>query len=271
MRAVPIAALLLFTLIASPAAAQTGGWFGRVDATQAEQPRWITPLATTTPRLEEEVRYDLAWQLKPDGMTTFDAGAGKGLEVIPSERVEIIVGVPAYFERDDPRVADGFGDESFLLKYRLASANESHGDYIVTAFLGLTLPTGSGANGAPHAVVTPTLAYGKGLGAFDVQGTFGVSMPTGDTAALGRVYAFNDALQYRGVPKVWPELEINATVRQGGARSGERVVYLTPGLVVGKLRLRGRIGLTLGAGVQFAISDVRPSDHNIIVSMRMPF
>ncbi len=33
-------------------------WFDRVDRTQAEQPHWITPLATTTPRLEEEFRYD---------------------------------------------------------------------------------------------------------------------------------------------------------------------------------------------------------------------
>jgi len=33
-------------------------WFQRVDKTQAEQPHWITPLATTTPRLEEELRYD---------------------------------------------------------------------------------------------------------------------------------------------------------------------------------------------------------------------
>jgi hypothetical protein len=29
-------------------------WFQRVDKTQSEQPNWITPIATTTPRLEEE-------------------------------------------------------------------------------------------------------------------------------------------------------------------------------------------------------------------------
>jgi hypothetical protein len=33
-----------------------GDWFGRVDKTKDEQPHWVTPLATTTPRLEEEYR-----------------------------------------------------------------------------------------------------------------------------------------------------------------------------------------------------------------------
>ena len=27
-------------------------WFARVDKTKDEQPHWVTPLATTTPRLE---------------------------------------------------------------------------------------------------------------------------------------------------------------------------------------------------------------------------
>jgi len=37
-------------------------WFDMGSATQAQQPRWITPLATTTPRLEQEFRYDIQWQ-----------------------------------------------------------------------------------------------------------------------------------------------------------------------------------------------------------------
>ena len=51
------ALLLLLTLSTAPRArAQEGyfsSWFARVDKTQAEQPHWITPIATTTPRLEE--------------------------------------------------------------------------------------------------------------------------------------------------------------------------------------------------------------------------
>ncbi len=34
----------------------------RVSATQAEQPHWITPLVTVTPRLEQEIRTDFVHQ-----------------------------------------------------------------------------------------------------------------------------------------------------------------------------------------------------------------
>jgi hypothetical protein len=37
-------------------------WFNMVSETQAEQPHWITPLNTMTPRLEQEFRYDIQWQ-----------------------------------------------------------------------------------------------------------------------------------------------------------------------------------------------------------------
>jgi hypothetical protein len=33
-------------------------WFDMVSRTQAEQPHWVTPVATTTPRLEQEFRFD---------------------------------------------------------------------------------------------------------------------------------------------------------------------------------------------------------------------
>ena len=69
-------------------------WFNRVDHTQAEQPHWATPLATTTPRLEEEFRCDTFWQTNNSGITTENYGAAKGLELIPAERVEVMLVAP---------------------------------------------------------------------------------------------------------------------------------------------------------------------------------
>jgi len=40
-------------------------WFSMVSATQAEQPHWITPVVTVTPRLEQEFRFDLSRQVQP--------------------------------------------------------------------------------------------------------------------------------------------------------------------------------------------------------------
>ncbi len=118
-------------------------WFNRVDQTQAEQPHWATPLATTTPRLEEEFRYDTFWQTNNSGITTQNYGGAKGLELIPAERIEVILVVPpAYIVHNNPAVKDGFGDWGFLVKYRILSSNEDHGKYILTAFFQTTFPTG---------------------------------------------------------------------------------------------------------------------------------
>ena len=135
-------------------------YFARVDRNQAEQPHWKTPVATTTPRLEQEIRYDILWQPHADGSTTVNYSGSKGLELIPAKNVEVIIAIPPYIVHNNRRQVDGFGDESFLVKYRLLSRNEEKGNYILTAFLGGSIPTGSHTNGARHAVLTPTLAFG---------------------------------------------------------------------------------------------------------------
>jgi len=71
-------------------------WFVRVSKTQAEQPHWVTPLVTVTPRLEQELRYDQIWQSRPNGQTLTSFGGGKGLELIPTEQIEVILGIPAW-------------------------------------------------------------------------------------------------------------------------------------------------------------------------------
>src|SRR5271157_3479074 len=60
-------------------------WSSRVDEAQGSQPHWITPIATVTPRLEEEFRYDQYWEGLSHGSATDVYGAGKGIELIPWE------------------------------------------------------------------------------------------------------------------------------------------------------------------------------------------
>jgi hypothetical protein len=262
-------------LIVMPAAVAQDGyfaqWFDRVDKTQAEQPHWLTPLATTTPRLEEEFRYDQLWQTNAKGITTDNDDGGKGLELIPSEKVEVIFNLPPYLAHNDPKVHDGWGDVAFLVKYRLLSANEEGGNYILTAFLSWSLPSGDHRNGALHPVITPTIAYGKGFGHFDVQGTFGVGLPTSDTNVLGRSYAWNNTFQYRIFRKFWPEVELNSTFFQDGKNDGMKQNFVTPGLVLGRFRLRRRVGFTIGGGYQIATTRFHTSNHNAILSIRFPF
>ncbi len=246
-------------------------WFHRVDKIQSEQPHWITPLATVTPRLEEEFRYDVDWLTANNGVTTENFGGGKGLELIPFQNVEVLLNPPPYIVHNNPAVPDGFGDFSFTVKYRLLSANEQRGNYILTAFFGASLPTGSHTNGARAAILTPTIAYGKGFGRFDLQGTFGVSFPASDTNVVSKTLAWNNAAQIHIFKKFWPEIESNSTFFSGGVNGGRKQTFITPGLVIGKIHIAKRIGLTFGGGFQIAVTHFHSSNHNGILSIRFPF
>ncbi|HUA39763.1 MAG TPA: transporter [Candidatus Sulfopaludibacter sp.] len=257
----------------SPVENYFSDWFARVSKTQAEQPHWITPVATVTPRLEEELRYDQSWETVPGGDTLKSFGGGKGLELIPAEHVELIFGVPAWQSEDTSPHKRGWTDESFLLKYRLLSANEEEGNYILTAFLGLSVPTGSADFTTHHYAVTPTVAFGKGWGDFDFQTTFGVSVPDDGSApaGAGTPLLLNTAFQYRVMKNLWPEFEVNYTHWPNGKHDGLDQAFLTPGLVVGKIPIAGRVGLTFGAGYQIAVTDHPLYRHNFILTMRIPF
>ncbi|HKM46209.1 MAG TPA: hypothetical protein VJX69_01400 [Terriglobales bacterium] len=245
-------------------------WFNMVSQTQAEQPHWITPLATTTPRLEQEFRYDLQWQTHNSGLVTDNYGVSKGLEIIPAKNVEVIVAVPPYVV-NNPDSPDGFGDWQFLVKYRMAAGNEQHGNYILSAFFQMSLPTGQYEQGATNPVITPTFAYGKGFKDFDVQGTFGISLPTGNTMAIGRNLTWNNTFQYRIFKKIWPETELNFTHYYQGPHSGHTLLYATPGLVLGRFNLWHRLAFTFGGGYEIATTSFHPTNHIPILSIRFPF
>ncbi len=246
-------------------------WFPRVTQIQSEQPHWITPLVTVTPRLEEEVRYDQFFQSSRDGLATDNFGGGKGIELIPFQNTEVIIGVPAFLKRNIPRNTDGFADWPFLLKYRLLSANEENGNYIVTAFMGFSVPTGSNVNGNGHALFTPTLAAGRGFGDFDVQSTVGVAFSSGGRNRLGMPLAFNTAFQYRLFRYFWPEFETNYSWQSYGGDTGHQMLYLTPGILIGRIPIHDRVGLTFGLGEQVAVTFHRNYNHNLILTARIPF
>jgi hypothetical protein len=248
-------------------------WFARVSRIQAAQPHWITPMTTVTPRLEEEYRYDQSWETTSKGSTVTSYGGGKGLELIPCENIEVILGVPAWQSYNKPAGKDGFADDSFLVKYRIAAANEENGNYIVTGFLGLSVPTGQHELTEDHYIVTPTIALGKGWGNFDVQSTLGVSIPDNGAApeGSGTPLQINTAFQYNLVKVLWPELEVNYTYWGNGEHEGKSQVFLSPGFLLGRFPIWHRVGATIGLAYQVAVSDKPTFNHNFLLSMRIPF
>jgi len=168
-------------------------------------------------------------------------------------------------------VPDGYGDLSFLMKCRIAAANEEHGNYIVTAFLRASIPTGSHTNGAREATITPTIAAGKGWGNFDAVTTFGAILPVDETALIGRQIVWNTTFQYRVLRKVWPEAEINSTFFSDGPNNRKKQTFITPGFVLGKFPLWHRLGFTVGTGVQIAATQFNTYNHKYILTIRFPF
>ncbi len=260
-------------------------WFPRVTRIQSEQPHWVTPLVTVTPRLEEEYRYDQLWQAQPHGKALDNFGANKGLELIPWYNVELILGVPGWVARNGalphkPKkgkkpatrpASDGWADETFLIKYRILGANEEQGNYILTVFMGFSVPTGDDGNSNGHTIYTPTIAFGKGFGDFDLQSTVGLSIPNGGPDRLSMPLAWNTAFQYRVFRYFWPELETNYTWFPIGENTGKNQLFLTPGLLIGRIPIHGRVGLTFGAGYQIAVTHHPAYNHAVVFSGRIPF
>lgn len=283
---------LLFSLAGALASGQsvaTGDSFiaryqARVSATQNQQPHWITPLVTVTPRLEQEFRADFVRRSTTNGLHTWILGNGKGLEIIPARRIELLFNVPPFISHEGAaQTSDGFGDLSFNSKFRFFARNEEHGNAIVTGFFAASIPTGKNENGSCCAVVTPTLALGKGWGPIALTSTAGGSLPVTGAGHLGHTIGWNTAAQYhlasRGLGRFfWPEVESNASFFFGGANDGETTTYLTPGIIVGRIPLThpqgdrpGRLGLTFGAGEQIAVTHFHRTNHNLVITVRMPF
>jgi hypothetical protein len=279
--------LFVFLVLTRPAHAQTVAsgaadqgtgiysflvhWDERALKSQFEQPNWLTPVITSTARLKQEIRYDISWQRNVDGTTTENYGGGRGFTTIPVNRVEISINLPPYIVHHERNLYDGFGDLSFMAKFRILAGNHEEGDYVLTAFLAVSAPTGSYKNGSPHPVITPTIAGGKGLGDFVYQGTFGCDLPSAQTAILGRRLILNNAFQYRGFGKVWPEIEVNSNFFSSGPNDGKKQVYLTPGISAGRFVIYRHLQLSTGAGIEMAVTRFHSFAHQAVFTVRLPF
>lgn len=254
-------------------------WAEIAHAAKASQPDWMTPLATVTPRLEQEFRSDQFFEHTGNGAGVGVYDGGKGFEFIPTMTNEVLINLPPYEQRTKVNPASGWGDwPALTIKQRLISANKENGDYIVTAFLGVQAPTGTVPFTNDAWVVTPTLAVGKGWGNFDIQATIGIPIPLEQEETIGTSIVSNIAFQYHIAEYFWPEFEVNYTHWADGERSGRDQVFLTPGLILGRLKIAKDSNLVIGAGYQFAVTPLATKpvltptyEHNWIITTRLSF
>jgi hypothetical protein len=277
MRAVGAAAVIaLLAAVPARARAQDDGgfiasWLARVELIKRDQPTFITPMFSTTGRLVQAWRSDFAWRTTPDGGMTAFYGNGKGLDMVPFSPVQFVINVPAYAAHREPAARDGYGDWPLSVKYRLVSHGPNDGNDLVTALLGVSIPTGGKANGAQHTVFTPQLAGGKGWGWFDVQMSGGVGVPSSGAEELGHALTLNVAPQYHVMERLWTQLELNATAWRGGTHAGQTQAFISPGFYLGRFPFYQRVGFDAGVGMQIAVTRFHQYDHALNVSLLFPF
>jgi hypothetical protein len=268
-----------------------------VSATQNAQPHWMTPLVTVTPRLEQEFRWDVYNQNNGAGsqgnsqhITNYGGPGGPRIEFIPSYDWEVILAPPPYETATGPKgTASGFGDwPMFLIKYRIASANEEHGNYIVTTFFQMTDALGTAGKISTNVTTAqPTLAVGKGWGDFDIQSTFSVQIPVGalsspgntpqmNMTSFGDPFLWNTTFQYQVFKYFWPELEVNYEYWPNGEHKNLNQVLLTPGLILGRFQIGNDtptrpINLIIGAGYQMAVTPNPVTQNNFVGTIRVTF
>ncbi len=260
-------------------AASLARWSDLARDARAGQPGWSSPLVTTTALLEQRFRVDTAFQHAGNGADTVVLDGGRGLDLIVGRTEEVQVGLVPYDIRSGKGRSTGFGDWPFArFKQQLASSPASAGNYVLSAWLQVQAPTGAMAFTNRAWVLLPTLGFGKGWGEFNVQGTMGAVIPTAHEGKLGTQLVSNTALQYRLLGVLWPQVEVNWTYYPDGQRGGKHQVFLTPGLVVGRLPLTPHLNLTLGVGYQSAVtpnyraSPLTPAYNRAwIVTSRMSF
>lgn len=233
-------------------------WEATAEAARAQQPSWSSPIATTTGLLEQRFRFDVEDEHSGNHSDTTILDGGKGLDLIVSDSNEIQVAMAPYEFRSATGTSPGqvgFGDWAFLrLEQRLASSPQDKDDYVLSAWMQIQAPMGVAAFTNGSWTFQPTLAFGKGWGPVDIQGTLAGVIPTRNLTTLGRQFQSNTAIQYHFMGIFWPELEVNWTYYPDGQRAGLNQVFLTPGLTIGRFRLSNATTFTTGLGYQIAVS-----------------
>ena len=251
-------------------------WEKRASQQQSRQPSWPPPVVAPYPMLIQVFRSDFTRQVTPALTDTWNYGASRGLNLIPGFNSEFDFYYPPYIQHNAKGAKDGFGDVSFLYKYRFFTRNEKNGNAMLSAQLVASIPTGSYSNGSTDASVSPTLLAGKGFGKFDVISSLGGALPTGDTVKLGRTVVWNTTAQYRIHKFFWPEIEDNATYFFGGKNDGKMQNFLTPGATFSKFKFHpedptSRPAISFGAGEQIATSQLHTYNHNLVLTARLIF
>jgi hypothetical protein len=241
-------------------------------AMTALQPSWMGPLIQSDSRLSQAVRLSVSNSYAPT--QTVNYGNGHGLAVMAGNRFQFDYMQPAYIQNNSAKLKDGFGNTEVQIKYRIASGNAEHGNYMLSAILTRSFTPGSSEVGALTGSYYPKLAAGKAWGLFNVQTLLNGCLPTGKVTAQGRAIEWNTTTQIHPNGHWWMDVENNAAFMKGGSFDGKMQNFITPAafyMVRRKDWKPTHAAVIFNAGMQIATSGFHFYNHNLISEMRILF
>jgi hypothetical protein len=250
-------------------------WENRVRATLSRQPSFPIPVIAPSSQMVQLFRFDYVHEYTPTRTTTDIYDNGKGLNLIPWANTEVDINFPTFVEHNNPKVIDGAGDFTTVIKYRPFASPDKHHDYSLGGQLAISVPTGSYKNGTLVSTYTPTVMGGKGFGPFAVQSTIGAILPKSDAKTIGRTITWNTTVQARVAKIIWPEVEVNSNYYHEGPNNGKNQTFVSPGFMVSKINFRhtpgNRLSLVFGSGFQVATSTFHTYNHAYVFTSRFSF
>jgi hypothetical protein len=237
------------------------------------QPAWVGPLIQSDPRLTQGLRISVSRAEAP-GAETLSYGNNHGLALIAGRRFQFDFNPPDFFRNHCPALPDGWGNASAQVKYRIASGNADHGNYIVTAILEHGFASGAHENGALTGYDLPKLAAGKALGRFDVQSVVNGMLPMARINQQGRAIEWSVAGQFHTSSRTWFDVENNATFNFGGPNDGRTQNFMTPAaflLLRKKTWAQRHPAAIVDGGMQIATSHFHCYNHNVVIELRVLF
>ncbi len=268
------ALLLVATLLAAPSKLSAQQTFAAHNTEMtALQPAMVTPLVGSDPRLIQYVRLAASHEYTAVGTETVNYGNARGAGMIAANRFEFDWMPPPYIQHNSA-AADGFGDTSLAVKYRIASGNSEHGNFDVAAILSHAFATGSHNNGAATDAFVPTLVAVHDFHRFAAISSLGGTMPTGKIYLQGRTIAWNALTQFHATPHLWFEIENNATFYFAGSHDGKMQNFVTPAAFYTVRRKDWKPTHpfeVFACGMQVATSGFHNYNHNLISEIRVLF
>ncbi|MGD9505493.1 MAG: hypothetical protein AB7W37_11295 [Syntrophobacteraceae bacterium] len=233
------------------------GWFEKwrrmTGETKERQTNWMTPLVTTTSRLEQRIRYDVYDETKGNGNKAYNYGAGKGVSLIVTPTDEFTFSLPNYIDVPGAPASTGFAGEVLQWRHRIMSSPEIQKNYVFSVQLSALSPTGDIPSVANHWVWTPTILFGKGWGNFNFIVNLGTQWADGDNSKLSAPIIWNAAFEYR-IGRITPCVELNSqpTISRFFA-SGSPGLFVTPELLIGRFTIKEDVRYYFGVGYQIAL------------------